>query len=306
MPIKISDGSSLVSPQNIASDTNASTELEQRLRVAGGVSPVTTSGAIIASTTAITTGDIGVLNNVTVVFGGTHAGVNLTFQVSPDAGTTWVPIVGSRLDGTGAESVSGVLPSNSTRGWEFTLPAVNRFRVQATAWTSGTANSVIIAAGSMPLEPVVNAIQSNPPGAQLVSYTAANAAYTITTEALRSLTPQRNLTASGAATTFSVPAGKTFRIMNFNVIVRQGATTSALAVTFNLRAVLTGTATASSPIITNTAAAVTNVVGASASAGGALAPYIELPSGASFGVSDLSNATSAGTTVWVTVNGIEY
>jgi hypothetical protein len=68
---------------------------------------VTTSGTITTATSAVTSGDVGVYNNVTVVISGTYAGVNVIFEVSPDAGTTWVPVVGSRLDGTGTESTSG-------------------------------------------------------------------------------------------------------------------------------------------------------------------------------------------------------
>lgn len=300
-----SAGAPLVGQQTMAASLPVALASNQSNIPISGGTLATTTGTLTTATSTVTSGDVALYNNVTVVLYGTYAGVNVIFEVSPDAGTTWVAIVGSRLDGTGTESTSGVLPANQTRGWEFTLPAVNRFRVRATAWTSGTAN-VVIGAGTMPLEPVVQAIAANPPGSQLHSLTAANAAYTITTEALRSLVPQTNLTASGAATTFTVPAGKTLRILGFNVIVRQGATTSALSITFNLRAVLTGTVAATSPIIANTSASVTNVVGASASGGGTLGQFIELPSGASYGVSDLSNATSASTTVWVTVNGIIY
>ncbi len=308
MPLLISNGSSLESPQTIESVTNANSREEQVMRLGGGFSPAAETGSITTATSTVGgSTDYGYVGNMTVsITTGTAVGVNATFEASMDAGTTWFPISGQREDTGIPEASTGVLPASTTpRTWMFPMAAANRFRVRATAWTSGTA-AVRIQAGPTLVDPVVAAVPSNPLGSQLVSYTAANAAYTITTEALRSLVGMRNLAAATTATTQTVPTGKTFRILNFNVIVRQGAVTSALAVTFNLRAVLTGTATATSPVVTNTAAAVTNVVGASATGGGVLSPFIELPGGSSWGVSDLSSATSAGTTVWVVVNGIEF
>jgi hypothetical protein len=188
---------------------------------------VTTSGTITTATSAVTSGDVGVYNNVTVVISGTYAGVNVIFEVSPDAGTTWVPVVGSRLDGTGTESTSGVLAANSTRGWEFTLPAVNRFRVRATAWTSGTAN-VIIAAGTMPLEPVVNSIYSPPPSRTMKSVyleglAGVNADTIIST--LGVVTTPGTAPTTGQ-TSIPVTAGKTFRItsLSFSIYVTTATT----------------------------------------------------------------------------------
>lgn len=216
------------------------------LPVSGG--PLaTTSGTITTATSAVTTGDVGLSNNVTVVMAGTYAGVNATFEVSPDAGTTWVPIVGSRVDGTGTESSTGVLPANQTRGWEFTLPAVNRFRVRATAWISGTAN-VIIGAGTMPLEPVVNSIYSKPSSYVACDFgTVVGGVTGVTTEALLSLTPTRDGVAGSAGTAFSPTAGKTFRATNLSIAVVNGAATQN-GLRVYLRINPSGTATASSPI----------------------------------------------------------
>lgn len=292
--------------QFISSDTNASTELEQRIRIAGGVAPASTTGTITTSTSTVTTGDVGVLNNVTVVIAGTYAGVNVIFEVSPDAGTTWVPIVGARLDGTGTESSSGVIPANATRGWEFTLPAVNRFRVRATAFTSGPAN-VIIVAGSMPLEPVVNAILANPPGSQSFSLTPAAAGIGVatTTEALVTLVPQRNLTAAGTATTHSVTAGKNLRLFALSAAFKGVAATSTTCNIY-IRAVLTGTATATSPIVAHLALSVPATANSHASGVVPLGQFIELPSGASFAVSAVLTVANAGSLLWPVVHGIEY
>lgn len=282
------------------------TALHQQVRISGGAAPTSTTGSLATSTADVTTGDVGVDNNVTVVLSGTHAGFNVIFEVSPDAGTTWVPIVGSRLDGTGTESSSGVLTANSTRGWEFTLPAVNRFRVRATARTSGTL-AVVIAAGAMPLEPVVNAIQSNPPGAQDFSLTPAAAGITVatTSEALVTLVPQRNLTASGTSTTHTVTAGKTLRIFGLSAAFKGVAAASTTCIVY-IRAVLTGTATATSPIVAMLALSVPAVVNSAVSDFLSLGNFIELPSGASFAVSAVLTVANAASLLWPVVHGIEY
>src|SRR5215213_1607140 len=239
--------------QLIAGTADGAGHIEHHNRIVGGSSPVTTTGTITTATSTVTSGDVGQYNNMTVVVSGTYAGVNMIFEVSPDAGNTWVPLVMSRLDGTGTESVSGVLTANATRGWEGTLPAVNRFRVRATAWTSGTAN-IILAAGSMPLEPVVQAIASNPPGSQTFSLTPAAAGISLatTTEALMTLVPQRNQTAAGTATTHTVTAGKTLRLFLFTAAFKGVAATSTTANLY-LRAVNTGTVAATSPIVAHIA-----------------------------------------------------
>lgn len=216
------------------------------LGVQGGTL-VTSSGNITTATTAIASGDIGVYNNVTVVISGTYAGVNAIFEVSPDAGTTWVPIIGAKLDGSGTESTTGVLPANTTRGWEFTLPAVNRFRVRSTAFTSGSA-AVIIAAGTMPLEPVVNAITSKPSSFVACDFgTVVGGVTGVTTEALLSLTPVRDGVAGTAGTAFSPTAGKTFKATALSIAVQNGAATQN-GLRVYLRINPSGTATATSPI----------------------------------------------------------
>lgn len=276
------------------------------MRISGGAIPTATTGTITTATGDVTTGDVGVDNNVTLVVSGTHAGFNAVFEVSSDAGTTWVPIVGARLDGTGTESSSGVLTANSTRAWVFTLPAVNRFRIRATARTSGTL-AVTITAGAMPLGPVVNAIQANPPSSQDFSLTPAAAGITVatTSDALVTLVPQRNLTAAATSTTHTVNPGKTLRIFGLSAAFKGVAATSTTCIVY-IRAVLTGTVTATSPIVAMLALSVPATANSHASDALPLGSYIELPAGASFGVSAVLTVANAASLLWPVVHGIEF
>jgi hypothetical protein len=306
MPLRI-PARNVGGDQIMESATNTNTREEQVMRLGGTFPIAATTGTINTSTGTVTATNVTNAGTAFIMVYGTHAGLNLTFEALNSSGgnTNWVQVAASRTDTGTLQTVTGVLPANLIAAWRLPVGRVDQVRVRATAYTSGTLNVIIDP--SVPFgEPVVNSIMSNPPGATTASFTASNAAYTITTEALRSLTPQRNLTAAGAATTHTVPAGKTFRVLGFNASVRQGAVTSALAISFNLRAVLTGTVTNAGPVVANLGISVTNVVGATGSAGGAVGQFIELPSGTSFGVSDLSSATSAGTTVWVSLYGIEF
>lgn len=241
MSVLIPDGSALVSPQSLAEYTSGSKTGTKHQAIVicdsagnerttfpvAGAPLATSTGTVTTATSAVTSGDVAVYNNVTVVMYGTHAGVNVIFEVSPDAGTTWVPLIGSRLDGTGTESASGVLPSNATRGWEFTLPAVNRFRVRATAWTSGTAN-VIIGAGTMPLEPVVNAVYTPAPARTIKSvYLEGEAGVNADTIiAALAVVTTPGTAPSTAQTSVTVTAGKTFRItsLSFSIYVTTATT----------------------------------------------------------------------------------
>lgn len=123
------------------------------LRQAGAAFPLVT-GTITTATSVVTTPDISLAGNITVYVYGTYAGVNLTFEISPD-GTNWFPVGMSREDSGLSEIVSGVLAANTLRSWTTGAPGLAFFRVRATAWTSGTAN-IAIMAGTYPFEPMVS------------------------------------------------------------------------------------------------------------------------------------------------------
>lgn len=123
--------------------------------IAGGTY-VSAAGTITTAASVVTSADVGRAGNITIAIYGTYAGVNVTFEGSPDGGTNWFPWAVTREDSGSSETTSGVLVANTIRAWTVSAPGFNRFRVRATAFTSGTAN-VIIAAGALPIEPMVGA-----------------------------------------------------------------------------------------------------------------------------------------------------
>jgi hypothetical protein len=131
------------------------------IQVAGGTLASTT-GTITTTTSTVTSGDLSAAGAVTIAIYGTYAGVNVTFEGSPDAGTNWFPISATREDSGISEATTGVLTANTSRVWLTGMPGLNRLRARATAWTSGTAN-VILVAGALPIEPLVSAVQMPAP-----------------------------------------------------------------------------------------------------------------------------------------------
>jgi len=117
-----------------------------------------TSGSITTATSTVTTGNIGLAGNVTAYIFGTYAGVNVTFEASPD-NTNWFAWPMQNEQTGVIQSTTGVLASNAASSWTIDAPGFSFFRVRATAFTSGTA-SVLIAPGTYPFTTVVSAIVS--------------------------------------------------------------------------------------------------------------------------------------------------
>ena len=105
-----------------------------------------TTGAITTATTTIVATDLNGVGSASVQFSGTFVGVNVTFETSTDAGTTWFPTQ-AQNQSTGALTTSGatgVLPSSTTVVYTISpLLGQSQFRVRATAFTSGSAAFVI-------------------------------------------------------------------------------------------------------------------------------------------------------------------
>lgn len=316
--ILIANGSSLVNPQRIASTTDASSREQQHVRIAGGVAPANesgtlsaaqpTPGAAVAGGTVGGAADYSSVGNVTVaVFGATHAGYNLLFEGSPNGGTNWFPIA-AQDEASATAVIAPVIPTNSGDVYTLSLFGFNRFRVRATAFTSGTL-SVIIAPGSLLIEPVVASVQSNPAGALAVSYqtAAAGVGQATVTEALLAMTGQRDLAAIASASTFLVPVGKTFRVLGATAWARNGAATATM-MAVNIRAVKTGTVTATTGgVLIPLQVPLANVVGNTNRDNFTVgSSFIELLSGWSFGVSAVLGVASASTVVGVSLYGIEY
>lgn len=120
-----------------------------------GASYANTVGTITTASSAVTTGNIGLAGNVTIYMYGTYAGVTAVFEISFD-NTNWFPVAATREDSAISESTTGPLPANTVRAWTTGAPGFAFVRVRATAYTSGTAN-VVIVAGTYAFEPMVSA-----------------------------------------------------------------------------------------------------------------------------------------------------
>lgn len=146
---------------------------------------------MVSAETALTTGNITTATSVVgpvsttgysvaiATFHGTYAGVNATFEVSDDGGTTWYPITGTRADTNTntTNGATGVLSSNATIAYELTIGAFTNFRVRATAWTSGTCVvGITLAAESYDAAPNVTVV-GNPAVAQSGTWTVGVTGY---------------------------------------------------------------------------------------------------------------------------------
>jgi hypothetical protein len=162
---------------------------------------------------------------------------------------------------------------------------------------------------SLTVTGTVTASVSNFPALQPVSVTdPTRTVYTITAalapaaaEAMVSCTPQRGGTTAAAATSFTVTAGKRFRIQRLAVVVRASTTTAASA-QVNLRISATGAVTTASPIVATTGATSGIVANQSAAGCADFADGLELSGTQQFGVSMIGVATGTAT---ITLTGYE-
>lgn len=266
------------------------------------------AGTPVAGGTVDGTTDISKCGNCTVQVNGTYTGVTLTFEASVDGGTTWQPIQGQRM-ADGLAEASGVTPGGgNTRQWSFALPGVNRFRVRATSYSTGTA-VITIDYGSLIYAPVVTAIQQRITSTQFSAVTAEAGQALTTSSALVSMVPQRAGTASAAATSIAITAQKTLRIQQFKLFVTNAASAAAIRGLATLRWNPSGATTATS---TGLAQAGSGSNTATAQASG-VADTVIFPDGldlpnpggsATFGVTIIGGA--AGGLCWVSVTGYEF
>lgn len=107
------------------------------------------------TTSSSTTGAISAANyNIAMVsIHGTHAGINLTWEISDDGGTTWYAVQAQRDDTGAVSTTSGVVTSNASWSWTIPVGAATHIRVRSTAYTSGT-GIVGVSLQSMPYEPI--------------------------------------------------------------------------------------------------------------------------------------------------------
>ncbi len=124
-------------------------------------------------------GDVSRASNVTVFCTGVYAGVNVTFEGSIEAtgDGNWFAIQAVRTNANTIELVTGVLSAVPAYAWELSVNGLSRFRVRATARTSGT-QSWRFKQGSYATEPIPAAQIS---GTQPVSGTVTATVGTSTT-----------------------------------------------------------------------------------------------------------------------------
>ena len=86
------------------------------------------------------TGDVSQSSNIMVFCTGTFAGVNVVFEGSLEATgeTSWFAVQAVRSNANVIELTTGVLAASPAYAWELSVNALARFRVRATAYTSGT------------------------------------------------------------------------------------------------------------------------------------------------------------------------
>lgn len=114
-----------------------------------------------AANTAITIGTSN-LNTATVTMSNTStmtAGV-LTFEVSPDSGTTWFAIAMARIDSYNVETTY-TLNTVASRAWSTSVDAFTNFRVRLSTAITGTGTaSIRVSAQLFAIEPIITVGQS--------------------------------------------------------------------------------------------------------------------------------------------------
>jgi hypothetical protein len=121
-------------------------------------------------------GDVSRASNLMVFCTGTFAGINCTFEGSLEAtgDTNWFAIQAVRSNANTIELTTGALSAQPAYAWELSVNALKRFRVRATARTSGT-QTWRFAQGTYATEPIPAAQAS---ATQAVSGTVALGAST--------------------------------------------------------------------------------------------------------------------------------
>lgn len=121
--------------------------------------------------------DVRRASNLNVFPTGTFSGVNCTFEgsVEDTGNTNWFAIQAVRTNANLVEVATGVLSAQPLYAWELSVNALSRFRIRATARTSGTqvwnilpgayATEPIPAAQASPTQPVSLAATSLTPSA---------------------------------------------------------------------------------------------------------------------------------------------
>jgi hypothetical protein len=100
-------------------------------------------------TTSVTQTNLDGYGTALVSISGTYGTATGVFELSDDAGTTWYPIQGSRIDSCTVELGYTTL-TNTNRVWTLPISGGDSFRVRSTAVASGTVNVRISVSSAVP------------------------------------------------------------------------------------------------------------------------------------------------------------
>lgn len=155
---------------------------------------ITTTQPVISTPVAGGTvaGDVSRASNIMIFCTGTFAGINCTFEGSLEASgdTNWFAVQAVRSNANTIELTTGALSAQPAYAWEASVNALKRFRVRATARTSGTqswrfvqgtyATEPIPAAQASATQPISGTVTiTNPNGTtyNVVTTASTNAAF---------------------------------------------------------------------------------------------------------------------------------
>jgi hypothetical protein len=146
-----------------------------------GTQPATTTASWTSATTLNTAASVAVngYNTVSVAMSNTStmtAGV-LTFEVSPDSGTTWFPIAMARIDSFTTETTY-TLNTVANRAWSTSVDGFTNFRVRLSTVITGTGTaSLFIIPQTFAIEPIVQVGQTT--AANLQAQVAQSGTWTV-------------------------------------------------------------------------------------------------------------------------------
>lgn len=118
--------------------------------IGGELTPDTTGTFTNATqTTSITGSGLDGYGTALVSISGTYGTATGVFELSDDAGTTWYPVQGSRINSCTVElGYTGL--SNTNQAWTVPVSGADSFRVRSTAVASGTVNVRVSISSAVP------------------------------------------------------------------------------------------------------------------------------------------------------------
>lgn len=152
-------------------------------------------------------GDVSRASNIMIFCFGTFSTVNCTFEGSLESSgdTNWFAVQGVRTNANTIELATGNLSAQPAYAWELSVNALKRFRVRATARTSGTQNWRFVQ-GTYATEPIPAAqVSATQPVSGTVNATATPVTPT-TTFTNSAGTTNATVTKGSAGTVWSIIA----------------------------------------------------------------------------------------------------